>query len=291
VKKSSAALTVLLAAASVTAARAQIFAGSEDLAGQLALVQARASAQRAIPQAPPVRAMGETVRAAAEQVGADAVPDVTSYQVRGMDISHHQNDLGAIDWAQVRLDGLSFVYIKATEGGDVADADFTANWEGSGSAGLAHGAYHFYNFCRSGASQADNVLRTVPAEAGALPLTIDLEASGDCEKTPAKAAFRKDLAVFIAKVTAAYGRAPILYLNYAIYDRYFKGDKVPYKLWIADPKRAPALPDGAAWTLWQYNWHGKAAGIDGEVDLDVFNGTPEMFAALRASKDVLVALP
>ena len=257
-------------------------------------IRAQTQAQSLIPQAPPLRAMGRDQRAAAGQrvtteslVEAAAIPNVDAYQVRGIDISHYEGD---IDWSKVKTDGLSFVYIKATEGGDGLDDKFAANWKGAEGAGLARGAYHFYNFCKDGAVQAANFMKTVPVEAGALPMTIDLEESADCKTMPAKAAFRKDLADFVAKVQAAYGHQPILYVNYSIYDAYFNGENDTYRLWIADVKHeAPTMPGNAPWAMWQYGWHGAVAGITGEVDLDVFNGTPAMLASLEGPNGIMVA--
>ena len=260
-----------------------------ELQTQFAGLRAAAQAQKAIPQAPRERVMGSSGKNSITTealVQAAAIPNVSAYLVRGMDISHYQ---GAIDWSKVSTDGLSFVYMKATEGSDGVDDRFADNWKGAASTGLKRGAYHFYNFCKGGAVQAAQFIKTVPADVDALPPTIDLEESGDCKKMPAKAAFRKDLAAFTAKIKAAYGHSPILYVNYSIYALYFQGENDSYKLWIADIKHeAPVLPDNASWTMWQYDWHGQAKGV-GEVDLDVFNGTPEMLAALPMDGSVMVA--
>ena len=43
------------------------------------------------------------------------------YPVHGLDVSRWQ---GPIDWRQAKASGVSFVFIKATEGGDVADPMF-----------------------------------------------------------------------------------------------------------------------------------------------------------------------
>jgi lysozyme len=278
--RSSAAVALLLAASAVSA---QEFAGMAELRAQITGIQAQARAQKSIPQSPKVGAMGVSAGSTDDGLDAAASPDVTPYQVRGIDISHHQL---TIDWSLVKTAGLSFVYVKATEGADIVDEQFATNWAGAESAGLARGAYHFYNFCKTGAVQSANFIKAVPAEAGSLPPTVDLEQSGDCKTMPAKAAFRKDFAVFVKNVSAAYGHAPILYVNYAIYDKYFKGENDTYRFWIADTNHAaPELPDKTSWTLWQYGWHGRIPGIDGEtgeVDLDVFNGTPAMLAALAS---------
>ena len=262
----------------------------DQFRGQLTGIRAIAQQQRLIPQAPPIRAMGGSERAKVTTdslIEAAAIPNVSAYQVRGIDISHYQH---TIDWSKVKADGLSFVYVKATEGADGVDDEFATNWAGVKSAGLERGAYHFYNFCKTGAKQAAQFIKTVPADADALPPTIDLEESGDCKAMPAKAAFRKDLEAFVAAVQAAYGHSPILYVNYSIYAKYFQGENDAYRLWIADVKHeAPAMPDSAAWTMWQYGWHGTVPGIAGDVDLDVFNGTPQMLASLPESRSIMVA--
>jgi lysozyme len=203
---------------------------------------------------------------------------ITQYPVRGFDVSHYQE---AIDWSKVETEGYSFVFIKATEGDGYVDDHFLTNWRGATAAGLAKGAYHFYNFCAKGADQADNFLKTVPVEAGAMPPTIDIEASASCRTLPAKPAFRKELADFLDKVEAAYGKMPILYVNTSIYADYFEGDNLKYPIWFAYPHSTPApkLPDGKNWTFWQYAFHGSVGGISGEVDLDAFNGSKKQFAA------------
>jgi lysozyme len=92
------------------------------------------------------------------------------YNVIGVDVSNHQGD---IDWSALAGSSVAFVYIKATEGGDFRDKRFLLNWEGAKRAGLAHGAYHFFTQCRSGAEQAKNFIATVPREHGALPPVIE----------------------------------------------------------------------------------------------------------------------
>jgi lysozyme len=56
-------------------------------------------------------------------------PDIKTYSIRGIDVSHHQ---GPIDWTEVAKDRVDFVYIKATEGGDWVDTRFRQNWNESG---------------------------------------------------------------------------------------------------------------------------------------------------------------
>ena len=48
----------------------------------------------------------------------------------------------------------------------------------------------------------------------------------------------------------------------------------------------PTLPQAwkdKAWTFWQHTQTGEVAGVNGHVDLDVFNGTKKEFMALMQS--------
>ena len=101
----------------------------------------------------------------------------------GIDVSSHQ---GLIDWRHVRHNGITFAYVKATEGSDFVDDHFLVNWIGAAAAGLDRGAYHFFTLCASGEAQATNFLRTVPTGSTALPPAIDLELAGNCASRPAE---------------------------------------------------------------------------------------------------------
>jgi lysozyme len=211
-------------------------------------------------------------------IEAGETPDVSPYPVRGVDVSHYE---GAVQWDKVKAAGVAFAYAKATEGDTYVDDTFAADWRGAADHGLLRGAYHFYNFCDKGADQADNFIKTVRREDGALPVVVDLEQSNDCARMPARAAFLKDLAAFVRKVEAAYGLTPILYVNLSIYDQYLSGASAGYRLWIADPShKSPQMPAGRDWAFWQYSWHGSVPGIGAETDLDVFNGDAKALSLL-----------
>lgn len=90
----------------------------------------------------------------------------------GIDVSAHQD---VIDWRQVASDGITFAYIKATEGGDFTDDRFEENWRGAREAGLDRGAYHYFTLCTPGADQALHFLDVAAPESEALPPAVDLE--------------------------------------------------------------------------------------------------------------------
>ena len=82
----------------------------------------------------------------------DGYPKPADYPIHGIDVSKYQ---GTIDWNAVAGSGVKFVWIKATEGGDLVDERFQANWQGAKLAGIPHGAYHFVYWCRPPIEEAN----------------------------------------------------------------------------------------------------------------------------------------
>ena len=201
-------------------------------------------------------------------------PDYKAYPVRGIDISHHQD---VIDWDVLERSDIDFAFIKATEGGDHKDTKFEENWERAGEIGLVRGAYHFFTFCKPGREQALNFMETVPVEQVMLPPGIDLEFSGNCQARPSKEELHKELSDFTDLVLERYGRRPVLYITNESYRAFVEGEYLPYSIWIRDIYSKPKLEPGREWTFWQYTHRGRLHGIDGFVDLNVFNGTREYF--------------
>jgi lysozyme len=146
-------------------------------------------------------------------------PDRQQFSIRGIDISSHQNQ---IDWSRLSQSQLSFVLIKATEGGNFKDPMFKHNWQNAKQIGTIVGAYHFFTFCKSGREQAKNYIETVPQLERGLPPVIDLEFSGNCQSQPTPAALEKELNTFIKIVENKYHKKPILYVTYEFYDRYLR---------------------------------------------------------------------
>jgi lysozyme len=227
------------------------------------------------------RGIGASPRAAARPTSRP-----TPKAVWGIDVSHHQ---GRIQWDALRGQGLSFVYMKATEGDYMADPNFLENWQGAARAGLARGAYHFYDLCGRGAAQAAEFIRLVPRSPGSLPPAIDLEPSAGCKRLPSRKSLLKELAAYSRKVRSRYGKAPVLYITYEYYERYLKGAKHDYLLWIPDYKRAPILPDRKPWTFWQVSNKAAVRGIKGPVDVNLFRGSAAQFAFLGKPAPALFA--
>ncbi|MFT4228584.1 GH25 family lysozyme [Micropruina sp.] len=200
-------------------------------------------------------------------------PSGERYPVRGVDVSRYQGD---IDWPVLARQGIDFAFIKATEGSTLVDPRFAANLDGATAAGLRVGTYHFFSFTSGGTTQADNVIRTVPARADLLPVAVDLEFYGDFWLHPAPVEdVRRELAVLLDALVAHYGRRPIVYTTSEAYDRYLSGAFPDVDIWIRDVWRTPSLPDGRPWTFWQFSDRYRLDGYAGEerfIDVNVFAG-------------------
>lgn len=204
-------------------------------------------------------------------------PTLSQFPVQGIDISNHQKQ---IRWDDIDKRQVSFVFIKATEGGDFKDKSFHANWTAARERGFIVGAYHFFTFCKSGEEQAKNFIETVPLEPNTLPPVIDLEYGGNCQLTSDKALVLAEIAVLINRLEDFYHKKPILYVTSEFYNDFvaYKFDNNP--IWIRDIYTQPALVDSREWTLWQYANRGHHDGIDTFVDLNVFHGTEQQFKTL-----------
>jgi lysozyme len=205
-------------------------------------------------------------------------PDRRQYPIQGIDVSMHQKE---INWQQLAQTGqVDFVFMKATEGASFKDQQFSQNWQGAKRQGLVRGAYHFFTFCKPGKDQAQNFIATVPVETNTLPPVIDLEFSGNCNKTPTQTELDQELKDYIQIITKTYQQAPILYTTTDFYDAYLQNKFTQYPLWISNFYQIPRLTGQRIWTFWQYTERGKINGIQGLIDRNVFRGSPSQFKQL-----------
>ena len=190
----------------------------------------------------------------------------------GIDVSHFQQD---IDWKQVRRVGVAFAFIKASEGSAVADPMFARNWSNSKAARILRGAYHFFRPQVDPLAQAQFFLRRLKSDPGELPPVLDVEVlTGPTVPEQALADARK----WMDAVTAEVGRKAILYTGSAFWRNTLKNSTAfaDHPLWVAHYTSGPnpVVPTAwPKWTFWQFSQQGKVAGVTGNVDLDIFNGS------------------
>ena len=223
-----------------------------------------------------------------ENVFSDNYPKPKDYPVHGIDVSKFQGD---IDWNAVANSGVKFAWIKATEGGDFADARFQANWEGAKAAGIPRGAYHFVYWCRPPLEEISNFEQNAPVEDDALPPVLDVEAtptSQTCHRHLTQDGAIADMQVMLQEMERHYGKRPIIYATVDFYEAILSdGALTDYPIWVRSTKYHPAVRYGSrAWHFWQYQSDGRVPGIGGNVDQDAFYGTNEQWAAFQREPGV-----
>jgi len=189
----------------------------------------------------------------------------------GIDVSHFQSE---IDWRKVQRVGVSFVFVKASEGLTVRDPMFHMNWEAAGEQGIVRGAYHFFRPQLDPVKQADFFLELLEDDPGELPPALDLEVIGNVPADDVIAAANRWMKIVGKELRCK----PVLYTGSAFFRNTLKNSTAfaSNPLWIAHytvgPK--PLVPSAwPQWTFWQFSQQGKVFGIDGLVDLNAFNGT------------------
>jgi GH25 family lysozyme M1 (1,4-beta-N-acetylmuramidase) len=204
--------------------------------------------------------------------------------VQGIDVSHYQ---GSINWSSVKAAGISFAWIKATEGTTYKDDTFNTNYVNAYNAKVIRGAYHFarpdvsggaaqatYFASNGGAWSADNLT---------LPGVLDIE--GSCYGL-SQTSIRTWISDFYNTYKSRTGRDIVIYTSPSWWNSCtgsWNGMAAKSPLWDAHWTTAasPTLPGGfSAWTVWQYTSSGSVGGVSGAVDRDKFNGTAARLLAL-----------
>ncbi len=207
----------------------------------------------------------------------------SAHPVHGTDISVWQ---GRIDWPTARENGVNFVFIKATEGGDLMDPAFAANWDGAAAAGVARGAYHYFYHCSPAPAQARWFIAHVPRRADALPPVLDMEwtpQSPTCRNKRPAAEIRADARAYLALVESAYGKRPILYTTVDFFEENALWTLSDVDFWLRSTAGHPSdTYPGQPWLFWQYSGTGTVPGIRGPVDLNAFAGSRSDWANWRA---------
>ena len=199
--------------------------------------------------------------------------------ILGIDVSHHQN---SINWTLVYNDGKVFAFCKATEGRTYQDPNFNTYMVNGKNAGLLMGAYHFARPDNNTATQEANNFLTHAQNYigdGYLPPVLDVEdpPNGHLDQLYTATQLTNWVQTWLTEVENQTGIKPIIYTN-AHYAAYLKPSLNTYNLWIANPGTSPSSPptnigNWQTWLFKQYDWYGNVNGINGNVDLNVFNGT------------------
>ncbi|SCY40369.1 glycoside hydrolase family 25 protein [Flavobacterium caeni] len=208
------------------------------------------------------------------------ISDVRNYQlmtkyeekVIGFDVSQYQ---GQIDWSKVQYVEntflLQFVFIRATAGKDAKDTCFKDNWAAARKKGILRGAYHYYRPNENSIEQAENFIRTVKLQTGDLPPVLDIEKLPEHQSVDS---LKKGLRRWLDKVDKHYKVRPIIYTGEKYYDAFLKEEFKDYTFWIANYNFfVEDIKDD--WLFWQFTESASVEGILGNVDVNIYNGTPK----------------
>ncbi len=169
--------------------------------------------------------------------------------------------------------GRDFAFIKATEGTDFTNADFSTDWPAASSNGIVRGAYHYYHPEEDAVAQANYYLSVVGNfQVSDLPPMLDWEVT-DSVSTATDV---QNAVTWLKTVAAASGKTPILYVSSDFLNALGNPQElIQYPLFVAhyDVTCPTIPPPWSSWVFWQSSDTGSIAGITGESDLDAFNGS------------------
>lgn len=215
-----------------------------------------------------------------EKQGADSISQAGYF---GIDISHWQQ---TINWAAVTNDStprkIDFSIVKATQGADQADPDFTRNWKYSNENFELAGAYHFYLFRDDAKAQAQNFIQRASLLPGNLPPIVDIELNcSQCDSIGiSNTKLISDLKSYLDELENHYNIQPIIYTNIPFYNKYLAGQFEDYPFWMAKYEKTPPVGlIGLGLTktdsirapktvMWQFTDYDRIEGIIGKVDMN-----------------------
>ena len=193
-------------------------------------------------------------------------------EVVGVDVSEFQE---TIDMSVLKQQGIQFVIIRATEGSSYQDVCFAENWKNARDSGLLRGAYHFFSFDSSGASQALNFINTVRELRGDMVPFVDVEYYGDKRSNPPeKEDVISELKVYLDALEDYYGVKPVIYCSAEISKQYIDGNFDEYQKWFRNVYEPFSAMFNRDWIIWQYCDTAVLEGYYGGekyIDLDVLN--------------------
>lgn len=199
-------------------------------------------------------------------------------RVFGLDVSQYQ---GQIEWEKAKIVEdtfqLQFVFIRATAGKDKLDSRFHENWKNAKEANFICGAYHYYRPNENSLLQAENFIKHVRLKKGDFPPVLDIE---NLPKVQSMDSLKVGLKRWLTKVENHYKIKPIIYSGEKYFNDFLEDEFKGYTFWIANYNFfVEDCKDH--WTFWQFTEKGSVPGINGNVDLNIYNGTPKMMNYLR----------
>lgn len=177
--------------------------------------------------------------------------------------------------------GIKAIIHKATQGASIVDKAYDDRRKAARQHGLLWGAYHFAND-ENVEAQVENFLKIAAPDDNTL-LALDFEPNRNNTMSLEQAR------EFMQLVFEKTGRRPVLYSGNLIKEelgRTIDPFFAQHRLWLCQYGPTAKLPPTwKKYWLWQYTGDGIGplphgiAGLRGEIDLNLYDGTPEQLAA------------
>lgn len=192
-------------------------------------------------------------------------------EMKGIDVSQWQ---GYIDFEAVKRAGIELVYIKASEGTDFVDPFFYRNYANAKNAGIPVGFYHYLT-AQNTVQARQEAYHFVSVTEGLVNdgrMVMDMEDIEGLDREEVNQIAR----TFLRSVEEFSGRSAAIYVDDDTASGILEEGLTLYPLWIAqyDVEEPTRNIPWESWAGWQYTDLGRVAGIQGNVDRDIF--TEEM---------------
>ena len=199
----------------------------------------------------------------------------------GIDVSYYDGAYGGhycnppINWPKAGL-GISYAYVRVSDGSTYFDSNFTYNWNAAKSAGIPRGPYHFFRTTSIPLQVSQFASRVGHTENGKYVYDGDLVPMLDVETAPSgttEAAMAYYVQQFLWGFYNTTGIKMGIYTGVGFWDYNVAADawRIPgtstsdYPLWVAHYTTAatPLMPRdwkvaGIPYQLWQYSASGDA---------------------------------
>lgn len=189
----------------------------------------------------------------------------------GIDVSDWQ---GYIDYSQVKNSGIDIVYIKASQGDNIKDPYFEINYENAKANNLKVGFYHFLTATtvEEAQQQATFFASVISGKEADCKLAMDYEQFNGVDREQ----INQIALAFIQKVKELTEKQVIIYSDLYNSESTFNSELASQgELWIAYYGDYRNLENvNSSWNTFigvQYTDQGNVAGINGNVDRDLFS--------------------
>jgi len=222
---------------------------------------------------------------------------MTNYEVTGIDVSKWQRE---IDWHKALGAGISFAFIRASEGNKQVDPYFERNMAETGRLGIPRGIYHFFKPGKDWRKQVELFSALVVGNDFELDAAVDVESDDGLSKNDTNNA----LAKFVRWAEEAIApRKLTIYTSAGFFNARLPLTGYAWRcpLWIASWTTGanPTLPrewrdHKKTWQFWQHSSKNNGLGPEygvatKSVGLNRYNGSPAQFkAAYRLPGDIPV---